>query len=154
MSERVHFITVGNSRDHLIKAIEGLGIGQLVLFTSPQLRSEVEGFCSESLPDSVRVLELVDVYPFSSNSIESMVHILILKHDQYSKTGHVKVVVGLTGGTNLMAISMGLFALIKGLPCHYILNQAEGNVIEIATFQELQKLGDLENISEYLEAWK
>ena len=135
---QIHFINLGNSKDHVIKAIERLSIRRMVIFTSPQLKADAQAFCKLLSDKGVEVLEVFEVDPFQSDSLEIMIRSLLEAHDKYSQNERIEIVSGLTGGTNIMAIAMGVVSMIKGLRCHYVISPPDDRVLEIDLFERLK----------------
>lgn len=139
-SDKVHFITIGRSKEHVQKCIDQLGISAMVVFTSSAMREEVNKFCAKCEGEGVKVLDIVEVDPFSPTAVDDIVRAALTAYAAHSGAGKVEIISGLTGGTNLMAVGMGLFSLIKGLPCHYVLDRAEDNILPIDVFVRMGEL--------------
>lgn len=147
---RIHFITIGRSKEHVQKCINQLGITDMVVFTSTTMRKDVDEFCYACEKDGVEVLNIVDVDPFSPNTVEEIVRAALIAYDAHAKAGKVEIISGLTGGTNLMAVGMGLFSLIKGLPCHYVLDRPDDDILPIDLFARMGSLKTKSEIESFL----
>jgi len=135
-SESVHFLLLGHSKEHILTAIEYFGLDAVVMFTSIDLFEEHEGFIQELESGGIRVLELVSLSPFTENALKSMTHEILAVYDRYAAKG-CTIIMGLTGGTNLMVASMALAALQKGCPVHYCVNDDSRTILNIDTLQRL-----------------
>jgi len=149
-SGAVHFITIGHSKEHVVKCIDELAVGSIVVFTSVELQEDVATFVDQLDERGVRTLEIITIDPFRPTAIEDFVGQALAAYDRYSSQEEVEVITGLTGGTNLMAIGMGTLALLKGLRCHYVLNQEGGGTMEIDLFHRMRDLMSREDIEAYL----
>jgi hypothetical protein len=92
------------------------------------------------------------VDPFTTQSMQKMISITLSAADRYSAHG-VEFVVGLTGGTNIMAVALGIVAMIRGYRCNYVLNKEEDFLLKIDTFREIDRSVPLREIDKFfLEA--
>jgi len=132
----VHFLLLGHSRDHIVTVTEHFRPDAVVLFTSADLALEHAEFIQELESDGLRVYEMVALSPFSEGAIESMTETILTTHEKYAAKGNT-IVMGLTGGTNLMVASMALAALQKGSLAHYCVNDDSGTVLRIDILQRL-----------------
>ena len=147
----IHFINLGMSKEHVTKAIDQLSIRRIVVFTSPQLRSEAESYCTELAEKDVEVLEIIDVDPFQPDSLGNMMQSMLRTYDKYNPDGRTEIVSGLTGGTNLMAISLGIVSMLKRMHCHYVVSPPDDRVIEIDIFERLAGCNTLEEMEQGLK---
>lgn len=136
--QTIHFILLGNSKEHILHAIYHYSIQKMVLITSDILYDENVPFIVNLQKKGILILDVIVVDPFSSNCLENMINELLCKYEAVSNSGQVPVIFGLTGGTNLMAIAMSFVALIKNLRCHYIVKNQIDNIIEIDLFEQLE----------------
>lgn len=132
----VHFLLLGHSRDHIVTVTEEFNPDGIVLFTSADLALEHAEFIQELERKGLQVYEEIYLSPFSEGAIESMTEAILATHQKYAVKGNV-IVMGLTGGTNLMVASMALAALQKGSLAHYCVNDDSGTVLRIDTLQRL-----------------
>lgn len=139
----IHFILVGHSKEHIFFAVEYYSIKKMVIFTSDILHDENVPFIEELKERNVEVIEVVCLDPFKKDSLEKMTRLMLEKYCHYANDTDIDIISALTGGTNLMTISMALFALIKGIKCHYIIKPEQNELIELDFFQQLHKLKDV-----------
>jgi len=151
VSSPIHFINLGTSKEHVSKAIDQLSIRRMVVFTSPQLRSEVECYCAALAEKGVKVLEIIDADPFQSDSLDNMMRLMLRTCDKYDPDGSTEIVAGLTGGTNLMAIALGIVSMLKRMHCHYVVSPPDDHVIEIDIFERLAGCNTLEELEQGLK---
>lgn len=142
--DAVHFLLLGHSREHILEAIDKFEIRSVVIFTSRNLLDESKAFTGMIEGRGTKVLELVALDPFDGKSIERMTREIIDRYDHHTTEQSKTIIAGLTGGTNLMAISMSLAALIRGMKCHYMAKSEDGVPMEIGLFEKLNKAGDIE----------
>lgn len=132
----VHFLLLGHSRDHIVTVTEEFNPDGIVLFTSADLALEHAEFIQELELKGVNVYELVTLSPFSKGALESMTEEILTTYERYVTKGNT-VVMGLTGGTNLMVTSMALAALQKGCLTHYCVNDESKTVLSFNTLKRL-----------------
>lgn len=142
----IHFVLVGHSKEHIFFAVDYYSIKKMVIFTSDSLQEENIPFIEQLKEKKVEVLEVVVLDPFQKDSMEIMTRLILEKHSYYSQNSSIDFISALTGGTNLMTISMALFALIRGIKCHYITKAENNELIELDFFQQLHKLKDINSI--------
>lgn len=136
--QTIHFILLGNSKEHILQAIDHYSIQKMVLITSDTLYDENFPFIVNLQKNGIQILDVIVVNPFSCNCLENMINELLRKYEAVSNSGQIPVIFGLTGGTNLMAIAMSFVALMKNLRCHYIVKNQVDKIIEIDLFEKLE----------------
>lgn len=136
--QTIHFILLGNSKEHILQAIDHYSIQKMVLITSDTLFDENFPFIVNLQRNGIQILDVIVVNPFSCNCLENMINELLCKYEAVSNSGQIPVIFGLTGGTNLMAIAMSFVALMKNLRCHYIVKNQVDKIIEIDLFEKLE----------------
>lgn len=147
----IHFINLGHSKEHVIKAVESLDIQKMVIFTSPLVKEGSGEFLERLEGLGVEIVEVFVVDPFLQDSLRDTVRSLLRAHRKYSNGGRVEVVSGLTGGTNIMAIAMGIFSMLKGLRCHYVVSPPDDRVMEIALFEGIVGSMSIDELVERFE---
>ena len=130
----MHMLLLGLSHEHILVEIKALGIRNAVLFTSENLLEDAKSFAETLEGCRVKIHEIICVDPFQSDSLDVMIKQIRTVCAKYSE--RYSVVCGLTGGTNLMAISMSMAALLEGLPCHYSLPRNINPVISVDYFRQ------------------
>jgi malate/lactate dehydrogenase len=146
----IHFILLGHSKEHVPAVIKKFDVKEIVIFTSWNLEQENQTFYKEIQNQGVEILDIVYLDPFTGNAIEAMTRRILETYGIYCRDPNQKIYIALTGGTNLMAISMSLVALIKGLPAHYVLNNDTSDVLEISLFENLRKQDSLPGIERHV----
>jgi hypothetical protein len=146
----IHFILMGNTKEHIDRAIESFNIKEMVIFTSSDLISENMPYIRGVVNKGIKVHEIKILEPFKEDCLRTMCAELLNTYDKYSHNSNVTVVSSLTGGTNLMVAAMGLFALIKGIECYYIVKDNDHKIININLFNELHNKRLLDNIELYI----
>ena len=116
----VQFLLAGNATGHILKVIEVFNPGHIEIFTSPQLRSSVNDFIM-SLTKYKGTHHVQSIPSFTESSILSGISII---SDRYKvvKANYPdrKIYFGITGGTNTMAVTMAITALLFGEKMHYV----------------------------------
>jgi len=142
---QIFFLNVGNSKEHAEKAIGELHIDKAVIISSIQLKDDVMDFIGSLTDRGVNVLETHYVDPFAPESMRDIISLILSIIERYSGHG-VEFVAGLTGGTNIMAVALGVVAMIKGFRCNYVLNKDDDFLLKIDIFKELDRSVPLEQI--------
>jgi len=143
----LNIFLMGESTGHISYVINELGINDIILVSSIPTFERNREFLLQLEQNGVRIHEKVTVDPFASESIVEISKTILEMHKKYEQNGF-DITCALTGGTNLMAIAMGLAALITGSPCHYVaFNNGENRLVHVTCFTDIQKqmrFGDLE----------
>jgi predicted CDP-diglyceride synthetase/phosphatidate cytidylyltransferase len=137
-AQTIHFLLMGNSKEHILHAIDHYSIQKMVLVTSDTLYDENVPFIMDIQKRGIDVLDVMIVNPFSNDCMETMIQEILGRYEAISNTSQTPVIFGLTGGTNLMAIAMSFVALLKNLRCHYIVKNQVNKIIEIDLFERLE----------------
>ncbi len=115
----LQILIVGKSHEHIFEVIRYFKPTNIILISSPQIRQETMKLFNEIQSLKIKS-QIVFVDPFRQTTITDMINTYneILK--PYTKViQKITINIGLTGGTNIMAISAALAALIFGLDVHY-----------------------------------
>jgi hypothetical protein len=137
-AQTIHFLLMGNSKEHILHAIDHYSIQKMVLVTSDTLYDENVPFIMDIQKRGIDVLDVMIVNPFSNDCMETMIQEILGRYEAISNSSQTPVIFGLTGGTNLMAIAMSFVALLKNLRCHYIVKNQVNKIIEIDLFERLE----------------
>ena len=137
-AQTIHFLLMGNSKEHILHAIDHYSIQKMVLVTSDTLYDENFPFIMDIQKRGIDVLDVMIVNPFSNDCMETMIQEILGRYEAISNSSQTPVIFGLTGGTNLMAIAMSFVALLKNLRCHYIVKNQVNKIIEIDLFERLE----------------
>ncbi|WFN37441.1 hypothetical protein L1994_03360 [Methanomicrobium antiquum] len=151
-SKIIHFLLLGNSKEHINRVIEYYEIRNIVFFTSINLINENLEFIKDIKKKEINVLETVLLDPFEEKALENMTKKMLDAYSLYSNDGINHIIAGLTGGTNLMVLSMGMLCFSAGLKAHYVVNNENNDVITIDIFQNMVKNGD--NIQIFKDLFK
>ena len=145
----IHFILLGHSKEHVSAIIKEFNVTRLVFFTSVELEEENQQFVEKIHARGIQILDIVYLDPFAKESLEIMTTRILDTYKKYCH-GDTHIFAGLTGGTNLMVVSMAMAALIKGMPAHYVLNNESNNVLEISFFKSLENVETIRGIERCL----
>ncbi len=143
----VHLLIVGKSHEHIRTIIDSYHPNHLSLFTSVPLKESTIALAS-LLHDNGISVSTTTINPFSSESIPAVItaiekeYLRLLKCYPKETTEYF---IGVTGGTNLMAIGAALAAYLFGLKVHYVLKPVSasemGNtVMEIDIERQVRSL--------------
>ena len=149
-SSALHFIIMGNSKEHIQKAIDHFKITDMVIFSSDELLDTNRPFIGDLRDKGIMIREIVSLKPFDTDSIRVMTVEMLRANSRYSPRCNIDIIVALTGGTNLMVVAMALVALLQGLKCHYVVKDCDQKIMEITMLEELNRLKTLDNINTYL----
>ena len=134
----IHFLLMGNSKEHILHTIDHYSIQKVVLVTSDTLYDDNISFIADIQQRGIDVLDVIIVNPFSNDCLETMIQEILGRYETISSSSQIPVIFGLTGGTNLMATAMSFVALLKNLRCHYIVKNQVDKIIEIDLFERLE----------------
>ncbi len=139
----VCFTTLGNATGHIRVAIEKLQPSELVIFTSSDLHDPARPVYKEIIDSGVSLRDIILLHPFEHGALEKMISRMLMAYQTYITKQSNSALVSLTGGTNLMAVAMGLFALIQGLDAYYVLNDSTHDIMPITLFESMNQLKTL-----------
>jgi len=140
LSNSIHLLIVGNSQEHIFKIVEHYRPFHISLFTSRSLE-EITLELAEHIRAKGVSVNIIPVDPFSKTSVVEVMKRMTVEY-HYLKSKYpdrdIEFFIGLTGGTNLMAIGAGLAAHHMKLKSHYVLrpqysNDQHEKIIEIDT---------------------
>jgi hypothetical protein len=134
----LHFILVGNSKEHISRGLDHFHPDSVVFFTSIDLADDTALFRNNLAASGTNILETIILSPFSHTALESMTAAILAAHDKYAAKEYA-ISVSLTGGTNLMVLAMSLVALARGLPAYYCVNNDEQTILKIDLIQKMSK---------------
>jgi hypothetical protein len=153
----IQFLLLGVSHGHIGPVINKLRTERVVLFSSENLKEETALVAKGLEKDNETPTEIVLLDPFGQNALFDMVKAILAKARQlYSgRTGKQRplIIAGLTGGTNLMTISMAMAALINGWQCHYVKKEdgQEDEILEFSLLNDLNRIYDLGTMATFFE---
>ena len=134
--QHIHFLLVGNSKEHLYRYISHFHPDSVVLFTSQDLAEDTALFSKTLGKTGPKVLEQINLSPFSENALDCMTAAILTAHNKYGGNGAL-ISVSLTGGTNLMVLAMALVAISRRFPAFYCVNNEEQTILTIDLLQNL-----------------
>ena len=144
MGPSVHLLLAGHSLGHLIKVIQYYKPVHIDLFTSQDLFPSVREFI-ETYIQYTGSYNIQCIPAFTIDSLTTGVSIISKRYNSLkSLYPECKILFGITGGTNTMAIEMALSALLAGETMHYVIQNSDdkedlGSIIHLDT-DELQDL--------------
>lgn len=131
----VHFILVGHSKEHVLKAIDEFHITKMVMITTNDVIDQSRQFLASLSGLGVELCDIIEVDPFQENSLQDITSKLLDACDKYGQNGKTEIIAGLTGGTNIMAIALGNVSMIKRLRCHYIVSPPDPRVLRFDLYR-------------------
>lgn len=144
--EILNIFLMGESTGHISYAITELGVRDIVIVSSDSTFEQNKGFLDQLEQNGVKIHEKITVDPFAADSIMLISTRILEAYQKYHLEGF-EIRCGLTGGTNLMAIAMGLAALVTGAKCHYVgFKNNENHLVNISSFADIQKRIDFEDL--------
>jgi len=146
--EITQFLLLGTTYGHIPPVLDRFNTKHVVIFTSRDLdNSEFLNRIQSNYDAEVDVI-LLD--PFESNAVERMTAKIL---DTAAKLEVEPIIIsGVTGGTNLMAISMALASSIKGWKCHYVLRSDDKDrILDLDIFHRINTKISEVDITDILE---
>lgn len=144
----LNIFLMGESTGHITYVINELGLHDIIIVSSISTFDRNKDFLRQLEQNGVKIHEKIEVDPFDKDSIVEISKKIIKIFKKYKKNGF-NIACALTGGTNLMAIAMGLAALVTGSVCHYVVfNNGENRLVNITSFVDIRQqmhIGDLES---------
>jgi len=120
--ENIQFLIVGMSHGHIFKIINHFQPIKLYLISSFEMEES-----TKILNDQIKTLnimtQIIWINPFKEDSLQQITNEIIWRaKKEIIEHPNVKLYVGFTGGTNLMAIAAGYSAMILTAESYYVLN--------------------------------
>jgi len=143
----LNIFLMGESTGHISYAITELGIWDIVIVSSESTYEQNKGFLDQLEQTSIKIHEKITVDPFAADSIMHISTRIVEAYQKYHLEGF-EIRCGLTGGTNLMAIAMGVAALVTGAKCHYVgFKNNENHLVNISSFTDIKKRIDFNDLN-------
>lgn len=123
----VHFITIGISQEHIFPVLEKYHPDHIILISSRELEEQTERLAQELRNEHSIEVDVEFLSPFIPNALTSMIFQLNdIYHQVLSRYQEetITLYAGVTGGTNLMVLAAGFFAIRHNILIHYVLNPA------------------------------
>ena len=123
MSNNVHLLIVGKSQEHIKRIIDTYHPDHISLFSSLPLKDGTLILASSLQKKGISVSTIM-VDPFSKESIHTIIAAMKKEYLRLLQTypkEETDYFIGVTGGTNLMAIGAALTACFLGIKIHYVL---------------------------------
>jgi len=138
--DNIHFLIVGTSHDHIFKIIHKFQPIKLYLISSFEMQESIN-----ALNDQIKALnimtQIIWINPFKEDSLHQIIKEIIWRaKKEIIEHPNVKIYIGFTGGTNLMAIAAGYSAMILKAESHYVLKDKD----EILIFKPSQIIFSLQ----------
>lgn len=139
--DNIQFLIVGMSQDHIFKIINHFQPLKLYLISSFEMKES-----TNALKDQINALnimtQIIWINPFKEDSLQQITNEIIWRaKKEIIEHPNIKLYVGFTGGTNLMAIAAGYSAMILNAESHYVLKDND----EILIFKPNQIISSLQN---------
>ena len=118
--ENIQILIVGNSHEHVFTVLNYFKPKKVILVSSSGIKDST---CD--LAEKIRMTGtesgIIWINPFTQQSIHNIINEILVKIKELREESKaLEFYIGLTGGTNLMAIAAGFCAYILGLKGHYI----------------------------------
>jgi len=138
----IQFLIVGMSHDHIFKIIHHFQPLKLYLISSSEIEDSIK-----KLNDQIKELNIMTqilwINPFKEDSLQQITNEIIWRaKSEMIEHPNIKIYIGFTGGTNLMAIAAGYSAMILNAESHYVLKDKD----EILIFKPNEIVSSFQNI--------
>lgn len=142
---------MGESTGHISYAIDELNVSNILLISSEYSYQQNGPFLDQLEQNGIIIHEKIKVDPFAADSIEQISKRIIEAYNKYQREGF-EIICGLTGGTNLMAIGMGLATLATGSKCHYVAYKNNVNcLVNIGIFADIKERTNFYDLNNLLQ---
>lgn len=139
--DNIQFLIVGMSHDHIFKIINYFQPIKLYLISSFEMEESTK-ILNDQIKTFNIMTQIIWINPFKEDSLQQITNEIIWRaKKEIIEHPNVKLYVGFTGGTNLMAIAAGYSAMILNAESHYVLKDKE----EILIFKPNQIISSLQN---------
>ena len=123
--DNIQFLIVGTSHDHIFKIINHFQPLKLYLISSLETGESIK-----ELKDQLKKLnintQIIYVNPFKEESLQQITNEIVWSaNKELINNPNIKIYIGFTGGTNLMAIAAGYSAIILNAESHYVLKDKD-----------------------------
>lgn len=127
--DNIQFLIVGTSHDHIFKIINHFQPLKLYLISSFEMEESIK-----ELNDQIKKLnintQIIYVNPFKEESLQQITNEIVWRaNKELINHPNIKIYIGFTGGTNLMAIAAGYSAIILNAESHYVLKDKDNVLI-------------------------
>ena len=143
--QNIHFLIVGLSHDHIYRVIEHYFPSKIFLISNILIKKSTEQLKNDLESKGINI-EIIWIEAFKENTLTQIVKEIgtRVKKLRINFKDQVKIYIGFTGGTNLMAIGAGYSAAILNVEAHYILKE-NNQIIEFNTSEILKLPKNLKN---------
>ena len=139
--DNIQFLIVGMSHDHIFKIINHFQPLKLYLISSFEMEESVERL-NDQIKELVINTQIIYVNPFKGNSLQQISSEIVWRaKKEMIEHPNIKIYIGFTGGTNLMAIASGYSAMILKAESHYVLKDKD----KILIFKPNEIVSSLQN---------
>ncbi len=141
--ENIHFLIVGLSHEHIYLVIEHYSPSKIFLVSNFMIKKSTEQLKNDIMSKGIDI-EIIWIEAFKENTLTQIVKEIGVRVKDLRTIfkDQVKLYIGFTGGTNLMAIGAGYSAAILNIEAHYIMKE-NNQIIEFNTSGILKLLKDI-----------
>ena len=143
--QNIHFLIVGLSHDHIYRVIEHYFPSKIFLISNILIKKSTEQLKNDLESKGINI-EIIWIEAFKENTLTQIVKEIGTRVKKLRRNfkDQVKIYIGFTGGTNLMAIGAGYSAAILNVEAHYILKE-NSQIIEFNPSEILKLPKNLKN---------
>ena len=139
--DNIQFLIVGMAHDHIFKIIHHFQPLKLYLISSFEMEDSIK-ILNDQVKELNILTQIIWINPFKKDSIQQITNQIIWSaKKEMIEDPNIKIYIGLTGGTNLMAIAAGYSAMILNAESHYVLKDKD----EILIFKPKEIVSSLQN---------
>ena len=121
----IQFLIVGMSHDHIFKIIHHFQPLKLYLISSSEIEDSIK-ILNDQIKELNIMTQIIWINPFKEDSLQQITNEIIWRaKSEMIEHPNIKIYIGFTGGTNLMAIAAGYSAMILNAESHYVLKDKD-----------------------------
>lgn len=120
--QNVHFLIVGLSHEHIYRVIEHYSPSKIYLISNLLIKKSTEQLKIKIESEGLKV-EIIWIEAFEENTLHQIIAEIGNRVEKLKMIfkDQIKIYIGFTGGTNLMAIGAGHSAALLNLDAHYVI---------------------------------
>ena len=139
--DNIQFLIVGTSHDHIFKIINHFQPLKLYLISSFEMKESLKEL-NDKIKEIILITQIIYVNPFKQETLQQITNEIVWRaNKELINHPNIKIYIGFTGGTNLMAIAAGYSAIILNAESHYVLKDKD----EILIFKPNEIVSSLQN---------
>jgi len=139
--DNIQFLIVGISHDHIFKIIHHFQPLKLYLISSFEMEESTK-ILNHQIKELNISSQIIWINPFKEDSLQQITNEIVWRaKKEMIEHPNIKIFIGFTGGTNLMAIAAGISAMVLNAESHYVLKDKD----EILFFKPNEIVSSLEN---------